>query len=87
MNIIEKLRVMLPHWIEHNRGHAEEFSQWADQLDETEGELAGQLHRAVHSLEEAQRALVEALAMTGGAKSEKEADGGSDHEHHHHHHH
>ncbi len=85
MNVIEKLRVMLPHWIEHNRGHAEEFSQWADQLGPTEGELSGQLHRAVHSLEEAQCALEEALALAGGARSEKEADG-TDHEHHHHHH-
>ncbi len=86
MNVIEKLRVILPHWIEHNRGHAEEFAQWADQLGATEGELAGQLHRAVHSLEKAQCALEEALALTGGARSEKET-GGSDHEHHHHHHH
>lgn len=85
MNVIEKLRVMLPHWIEHNRGHAGEFARWADQLGETEGELAGQLHQAVKSLEEAQHALEEALAMTGGARSAQEADGGNDHDHHHHH--
>ena len=86
MNIIEKLRVMLPHWIEHNRGHAGEFARWADQLDETEGELAGRLHRAVHSLEEAQRALEEALVLVGGPGSEQ-GNGGGDHGHHHHHHH
>ena len=86
MNIIEKLRVMLPHWIEHNRGHAGEFAQWADQLDETGGELADKLHRAVHSLEKAQDALEEALALVGGPRSEQE-DSGGDHEHHHHHHH
>ncbi len=86
MNVIEKLKVMLPHWIEHNRGHAEEFAQWAEQLDATEDELAGQLHRAVHSLEEAQRALEEALVSAGGAlSSEKEDNGGSAQEQHHHH--
>jgi len=87
MNVIEKLRVMLPHWIEHNHGHAQEFARWADQLGETEGELAGQLRQAVKSLEEAQHALEEALALTGGAPSEEEACKGSDHGHHHHHHH
>ncbi len=83
MDIIEKLRVMLPHWIEHNRGHAGEFAQWADQLDETEGELADKLHRAVHSLEEAQHALEEALALTGGPLTDEH--GGDHHAHHHHH--
>ncbi len=26
---IEKLRILLPHWIEHNRRHEAEFRQWA----------------------------------------------------------
>jgi hypothetical protein len=26
----EKLKILLNHWIEHNRGHAEEFRQWAE---------------------------------------------------------
>jgi hypothetical protein len=27
---LEKLRVLLPHWIEHNAEHAAEFRQWAE---------------------------------------------------------
>ncbi len=84
MNVIEKLRVMLPHWIEHNRGHAEEFAQWAEQISSTEAELAGQLHRAVQSLEEAQCALEEALVSAGGALSTEKGSGGCSQEHHHH---
>jgi len=26
----KKLRILLSHWIEHNRGHAEEFRRWAE---------------------------------------------------------
>ncbi|MBM4463078.1 MAG: hypothetical protein FJ012_07030 [Chloroflexi bacterium] len=26
----EKLKILLGHWIEHNRGHAAEFRQWAE---------------------------------------------------------
>jgi len=27
---LEKLRVLLPHWIEHNAEHAAEFREWAE---------------------------------------------------------
>ncbi len=37
----DKLRVLLPHWIEHNAEHAEEFRAWADRARE-----AGQLEVA-----------------------------------------
>jgi hypothetical protein len=33
----EKLRALLPHWIEHNAEHAAEFRQWAEKA-----RLAGQ---------------------------------------------
>jgi len=26
---VEKLRILLPHWIEHNRNHEAEFRKWA----------------------------------------------------------
>ena len=26
----EKLRILLNHWVEHNREHGEEFRNWAD---------------------------------------------------------
>ncbi|MGQ9553174.1 MAG: hypothetical protein ACUVWR_03560 [Anaerolineae bacterium] len=27
---LDKLRKLLPHWLEHNAEHAEEFRQWAE---------------------------------------------------------
>ncbi|MBM4464148.1 MAG: hypothetical protein FJ014_01035 [Chloroflexi bacterium] len=30
MKEIEKLRILLPHWIEHNAEHAAEFREWAE---------------------------------------------------------
>jgi ERCC4-type nuclease len=83
MEVIEKLRVMLPHWIEHNRGHGEEFSRWAEEIAGTDAELAEQLRRAVHSLEHAQEALEQALRQVGGPAAE---DAAGHHGHHHHHH-
>ncbi|OGV65839.1 MAG: hypothetical protein A2498_09870 [Lentisphaerae bacterium RIFOXYC12_FULL_60_16] len=34
--IIDKLRILLPHWITHNRNHEAEFGKWAA-LARTEG--------------------------------------------------
>ncbi len=87
MDVIEKLRVMLPHWIEHNRSHGEEFAGWAEQLTPTNAELSGQLNSAVQALKNAQQALEKALEITGGPIAE---EGGHAHGHghgsHHHHH-
>ena len=85
MNDLDKLRVMLPHWIEHNQGHATEFSQWAEKLVTDTPEVAALLRRAVSSLQDAQSALEDALARAGGP-----LEGASQHGHHHsegHHHH
>jgi nickel/cobalt exporter len=37
MNELEKLRILLPHWVEHNAEHADEFRTWAERL-----QLAGE---------------------------------------------
>jgi len=29
---LQKLRVLLPHWIEHNAEHAAEFREWAERV-------------------------------------------------------
>ncbi len=80
MTDLEKLRVMLPHWIEHNRGHGEEFAQWAERLAPDDAEIAALLQNAVRSLQEAQTALEAALAKAGGPLP------GPHHGHHDHHH-
>ena len=32
MNDTDKLRVLIPHWIEHNQEHAQEFLDWAKKV-------------------------------------------------------
>jgi len=71
MKELEKLRVLLPHWIEHNGEHAEEFREWAQRAGEAEDPILA----AAELVEEANARLEEALEMLGGPS-----------EHHHHHH-
>ncbi len=82
----EKLRVMLPHWVEHNRSHEAEFLKWAAlAANAGENELARLLQEAVAGLKAADKALGRALELVGGA-----AESGHHHHHHHgdgHHHH
>ncbi|MBC7264162.1 MAG: hypothetical protein H5T64_07345 [Chloroflexi bacterium] len=64
---IEKLRLLLPHWIEHNAEHAAEFREWAERAQRVnQGDAARNMHLAAESLEEANRALSTALEKLGG---------------------
>ena len=81
MNDLEKLRVVLPHWIEHNIGHGREFAKWAETFNSAgEEEIAGLLKNAEAFLQKADSVLKEALAKAGGKMS------GESHHHHPHHH-
>jgi rubrerythrin len=68
----DKLRVLLPHWIEHNAGHAAEFREWAEKA----GEVKQNILNAAAQMESANRALEEALEQMGGALE------GEQHHHH-----
>ena len=57
MNDVEKLRLLLPHWIEHNGEHAEEFRGWAERVAPARAALMA----AAQHLEEANQRLREAL--------------------------
>lgn len=75
----EKLRLLLPHWIEHNQGHATEFRRWSSTArNENMEEVANLIDRAADFLEDADRLLSEALIKAGGP-----THGG--HQQHHHH--
>ena len=75
---IEKLRILLPHWIEHNHSHEAEFKKWAALVrEEGDGAVSDLLAKAITSMEETDKILTEALSKVGGP-----AEG-----HHHHHHH
>ncbi len=63
MKDLEKLRVLLPHWIEHNSEHAGEFRDWAGRAGEAEASILS----AAQLIEEANARLEEALETLGGA--------------------
>lgn len=62
MNEIEKLRVLLPHWIEHNEEHATEFRQWAKRTNEASTDIIA----AAYQMEIVNRSLRAALEKLGG---------------------
>ncbi len=67
----DKLRILLPHWIDHNAGHAAEFREWAEKVGEAEKYII----EAAVQMDGANRALEAALEQMGGALKD---------EHHHH---
>lgn len=62
MEEADKLRVLLPHWIEHNGEHAGEFRQWAEKA----GVAQRALLDAARLLEQANVRLQEAVEQLGG---------------------
>ena len=76
---MEKLRILLPHWIEHNHNHEAEFKKWVELVrSEGQGALADLLAKAVASMAETDTILKKVLAEIGGP--------GEGHHHGHHHH-
>ena len=68
MNDVEKLRVLLPHWMEHNTEHADEFRTWAERARAAgEDHLAEHITAAAEKMEAAKRDLETALEYLGGA--------------------
>ena len=62
MNELEKLRVLIPHWIEHNEEHAQEFRKWAQKS----GIISGNILAAADSIAQANKYLDTALEKLGG---------------------
>ncbi|HUT14666.1 MAG TPA: hypothetical protein VMY98_00280 [Anaerolineae bacterium] len=62
MNDRDKLRVLLPHWIEHNKEHADEFRHWAERAGPAQSDVL----EAAGSLEAVNRVLTRALDKLGG---------------------
>jgi hypothetical protein len=68
MNEVDKLRVLLPHWLEHNEEHAADFARWAATVEEAgQREAAAQIRSAIEHMEQANEALRAALGTLGGA--------------------
>ena len=66
MNDLEKLQLLLPHWIEHNAEHADELRSWAD-LIQLSGrvDVAERLFATAALLEEAGDQLSKLLDEVG----------------------
>jgi len=62
MNELKKLRIMIPHWIEHNEEHAKEFRKWAHK----QWDLSGDILAAADSIAQANEYLEAALEKIGG---------------------
>ena len=63
MKEIDKLRVLIPHWIEHNTEHADEFHRWAAQAEDASADITA----AAEAMVQANVALDRALQKLGGA--------------------
>jgi delta-aminolevulinic acid dehydratase/porphobilinogen synthase len=66
MNETEKLRMLIPHWVEHNDEHAEEYYRWAGKTAEAGADLLA----AAEMLKRVNQALATALEKLGGAISQ-----------------
>jgi hypothetical protein len=77
MNDRERVRALLPHWIEHNAEHAAEFRRWADRVHAAGAEdVAEEIALAAKELGWVNEALASALETLGGP-----AEHASHHEH------
>jgi hypothetical protein len=63
MNELQKLRVLIPHWIEHNEEHANEFLRWSESVKDASTDLLA----AVQAMQQVNQTLRIALEKLGGA--------------------
>lgn len=85
MEQIEKLGVLLQHWIDHNRGHVEEFTKWRDvAAQEGKEGVAKAIEEAMNQMGRVNDHLGKALEEVGGAATETGHHHHHDHDHHHH---
>ena len=62
MKEIDKLRILIPHWIEHNAEHEDEFRRWAEKAGGHDSNLLA----AADSIALANEHLQVALDNMGG---------------------
>jgi hypothetical protein len=71
MNDQDRVRVLLPHWIEHNAEHAAEFRQWAERVRAAgQEEVAEEIALAAKELGWVNEALSAALEKLGPRRAE-----------------
>ncbi len=66
MTDLQKLRILLPHWIEHNAEHAAEFREWAERARAAGREgVASDIGLAAEEMEWVNGELAAALEKLG----------------------
>ena len=71
MDDLEKIRALLPHWMEHNAEHAAEFSQWAERIRAAgQEDVAEEIDLAAKELGWVNEALTAALERLGQPATE-----------------
>lgn len=79
---LEKLCILLPHWVEHSHSHQDEFKKWVEiARAEGQADAAAEIDKAIALMAETDKALEKALGLLGGKVEDHP------HGHHHHHHH
>jgi hypothetical protein len=64
MNDVEKLKILLPHWMEHNEEHAASFESWAKTMRSTGREdLAVALEKISREARTLQHLFQEAMKL------------------------
>jgi hypothetical protein len=56
-SVVDKLKVLLPHWVEHNDQHLAELRRWRRALRNQAPLAASMMDLAITQMEEAGRAL------------------------------
>lgn len=63
MDDIEKLRRLIPHWIEHNEEHSESYKHWAQRINESNPELSQILYEVSREGEKLNDLLKKAIKL------------------------
>ena len=62
-----KLKILLSHWIEHNKEHSQEFQEWADKMKSFgEPEVGEEISRSAQEMNKAGDFLFRALTLLEG---------------------
>ena len=68
----EKLRILLGHWIEHNKEHGEEFREWAEKASDIgEAVVQRDMLDAAQHMDQAAESLLKALEKLAGESPEQ----------------
>jgi phage shock protein A len=63
---MEKLQILIEHWIEHNEEHADEFMKWAERAKSAGNEaIYDDILKAIEKLHDANENLRAALKRIG----------------------